>query len=184
MTRLLLLVLALSASMPALAAVSRWQSVPGAGQIHWTAHWEGTPVNGGFHTFRVTARLDPAHPATGTLTVHISIASVTTRSPDVAKAIRGPQWFAVASHPQALYKGQLHETHRTLQAEGTLRLKGREHQVTFPLTLKREGGRLLLRGRFELDRRDFDIGSGQWKSGALIARRVAVQFSVPLAPAP
>ena len=52
--------------------------------------------------------------------------------------------------------------------------------LNFPLTLKRQGGNLLLEGHFTMQRTDYGVGSGQWSNGKTIALKVKVEFSITL----
>src|SRR5699024_1785507 len=100
--KLLALVL-LAAAIPAWAAPAAWQAKPGAGRIEFIATWNGTPVKGHFPDFSLHAKLDPAHPAGGSITLHIDTRKLTAQSADIARAIRGPAWFDVKDHPEASF---------------------------------------------------------------------------------
>lgn len=166
---------------PALSAPAPWHSVAGSSSIQWTASWQGTPVKGRFKQFTVTGHLDAAHPAGGTLKLVVDTASVSAASTDVTRALHSAQWFGVEHFPKARFQGTLHGDPGALTLKGTLTIKGRDKTLAFPLTLEHGKDGLRLQGDFTLDRTDFGIGSGQWKSGSMIATRVHVHFSVLLA---
>ena len=182
MTRTAAALLALATAIPAMAATPAWQSVAAKSRLNWIARFQGTPVHGSFPRFNVTARLDPASPAGGSLEVTVDTSAARTASADVTRAIRSPQWFNVSAHPKAQFQGTLKRSHGRLQARGTLRLKGTAQSIQFPIAVQRVNGDVHLSGRFQLDRGDFDIGAGKWRSGEMIARQVTVTFSVLLAP--
>lgn len=182
MNRVAIAMLAAAAAAPALAAAPHWHSLHGAGTLEWTARWQGIPVKGAFPDFTVTGAFDARNPAGGKVEVAIDTRTVATASADVTRAIRGKPWFDTAEYPQARFTGTFAKEPNGLALRGTLQLNGRSRELSFPVHLRRQAaGRVLLSGGLRLDRGDFAIGTGQWKSGALIASTVTVNFSVVLA---
>ncbi|MDN5865402.1 MAG: YceI family protein [Gammaproteobacteria bacterium] len=177
--------LLLAFSLPAWAAPSNWAAGPDAGNITFTAYWNGTPVTGHFPKFQLTARLDPAHPAGGSITLDIATSEIKTQSADITAAIRGDAWFDVKSYPKASFVSEsiVKETGGLYQLRGELRIKGHEKTVVFPLRITCDDGTLELTGKLTLDRTDFAIGSGQWSGGDVIAHKVNLAFRFVLAPA-
>ncbi|MGA7966730.1 MAG: YceI family protein [Gammaproteobacteria bacterium] len=182
MKRFSLLLPLLLIAAPALSATTDWHLLAQASSIHWTASWQGTPVKGQFKRFTITGHLDAGHPAGGTLKLVVDTASISATSSDVTQALRGAQWFSVADFPLARFTGTLKGTPGSLTLQGTLHIKGHGKKLSLPLTLRHEKGQLQLEGNFTLDRNDFGIGSGQWRSGSMIAPKVRVNFSIRLAP--
>ncbi|MGH8128834.1 MAG: YceI family protein [Gammaproteobacteria bacterium] len=177
----LLLPVILLASAPALSTTTSWHSIAAASSIQWTARWQGTPVKGQFKHFSVTGHVDADHPAGGTLKLTVDTASVSAASPDVTRALHSAEWFGIADFPAAQFTGTLEGTPKSLTLQGTLQLKGHSKKLALPLTLTHDNGHLQLQGNFTLERNDFDIGSGQWRSGSMIATTVHVRFSIRLA---
>ncbi len=172
----------LFAAPPAWAAPVAWQVQSATSKIGFTAYWQGQPVKGHFPQFQLTARLDPAHPAGGTLKLDIATARLTAQSPDIARAIRGKAWFDVKDYPEASFTSEslAKRTDGTLLLRGKLRLKGHEKTIAFPLKITRDDGKLKLSGKLTLDRSNFAIGTGQWANDKMIARKVNVSFSLVL----
>jgi polyisoprenoid-binding protein YceI len=175
--------LLLAVAIPAWGAPAAWQAQPDTGQIEFIATWNGSPVKGHFPDYSLKARLDPAHPGGGTITLHIDTRKLTAQSTDIARAIRGKAWFDVKDHPDASFISTSLSRQSTGQLElrGKLEIKGHEKTVSFPVKLKHHGKTLELRGTLTLDRGDFDIGTGQWASGGVIAHKVSVKFDFVLA---
>lgn len=178
--------LVLAAAVVPLAAIAAplpgWSGDSAAGRIGFTAHWQHTPVKGAFGHFQVTARLDPAHPQGGRLTVRIDTNSVSTASPDITRAIRGSDWFDAARYPHAVFTATRLSASGTgrMRVQGTLRLKGVSRTISFPMQTAVDAGKLRLSGEFTLNRLDFGIGAGRWAQGSVIATAVAVDFAVTL----
>lgn len=166
----------------ALSAPSNWHDDPDHSRLDWTAHWRETPVKGEFKRFDVSARLDPDAPAGGALTVRVDTASAAAASSDITEAVRGKAWFDAAQYPQAVFSTDsvTSQGDGSLLAKGTLKLKGHEKNLAFPLKLERRDGHLILTGTLRMDRRDFAIGTGLWAGASPIATQVTVDFTVTL----
>lgn len=179
-------VLLLAAVTPALSTPSVWHDDAARSRLDWIAHWRGTPVKGTFRHFEVTARLDPASPGGGSLTVKVNTGSAATASPDIARAIRGQVWFDAAQYPQAVFSADsiAAQGNGSLLVKGKLELKGREKRLIFPMKLQSRGDQLILTGRLSIDRRHFAVGTGEWSKAAPIAAEVTVDFDVTLSAAP
>lgn len=183
MTRIIATILALSIAAPASATATHWHSVSSASKLGWTARWEGVPVKGEFPDFQVTGTFDAESPAGGAIEVAVDTRTVDTTSADIIQTIRSKPWFDTGQFPRAHFSGTFAAQSQGLRLSGTLEIKGRRRQVTFPVTLTRRGAdRVLLTGGVALDRGDFAIGSGQWQDGSIIAKKVTVDFSVVLVP--
>lgn len=182
MLRFTLAAMLLLAAGQALSAPSVWHDDPVHSRLDWTAHWRGTPVKGTFEHFEVSARLDPTSPGGGTLTVQVDTASATTTSPDITRAIHGQAWFDVAQYPRAVFDSDsiVAQGGDSLLVKGSLKLKGRQRRLSFPMKLEREDDQLVLAGTLSIDRRDFAIGTRQWSKTSPIAAAVTVDFDVTL----
>ncbi|MGH8274718.1 MAG: YceI family protein [Gammaproteobacteria bacterium] len=169
-------------ALPAWGAPVAWQAKPAASHIGFTAYWQGSPVKGEFKRFKATARLDPAHPAGGKITLRIATATVHTQSADITRAMRGAAWLDVKQYPETSFVSQAitKQGDGSFELRGKLDIKGHGKTITFPLEIARENGNLKLAGHVKLDRNDFAIGSGRWASGKTIARKVTVAFSLVL----
>lgn len=64
------------------------------------------------------------------------------------------------------------------KANGTLTLRGVSKPVGLDFTLNIEGNVADMKGTAQLNRRDFDIGRGMWKSDEYIPHDVQVQISL------
>jgi polyisoprenoid-binding protein YceI len=182
---LLAAVLAFAPCASVLGASTQWSSLADQSTLGFVAHWQGTPVPGKFAKFQVTARLDPANPSGGSLEVKIVTTSVSASSADVTRAIRSKDWLDVEHYPSATFVSQAiaAQSGGTLKVTGLLKLKGHARTLSFPLTLSHEGDHPVLDGQLTLLRTDFDIGTGKWSDGKIIAVPVSIVFHVVLGPA-
>lgn len=179
----LILVTALAASTPALAA--DWVLEPSASRIDFVASFEGNNAPGTFRTFDARARFDPDHPEQGRLDVTVQVDSADMRSADINKAIAGPEWFDSARFPQGEFRSaQITGTGQgRYAARGTLKLKGIERVVVVPFRWFRAGNEARMEGELVVKRNGFDIGTGRWAATNMIGPDVKIRFSVRLRPA-
>ncbi|RVV98988.1 cytochrome [Mesobaculum littorinae] len=123
----------------------------------------GSRVEGSFADWTARIAFDPdaAPEDMGEVEVQIAIPSLTLGS--VTDQALGPDYFAAESFPTAIFDARIERgtEDETYVARGTLTLKGAEIPVALPFTLDIQGDTARMTGQTELDRRDFDIGSGQ-----------------------
>ncbi len=93
---------------------------------------------------------------TGAVTVTIPLAGMTVGS--VTQQAAGPEFFDVAAHPTAIFKGHIAGADGQLATTGTLSLRGKEVPVALPFTLNIDGDTATMTGQTTLDRRDFGMG--------------------------
>ncbi len=56
--------------------------------------------------------------------------------------------------------------------------KGKTADVTFPMTVRKEGGATLFEGSLPIHRLAFNIGEGEWKDTSIVADEVSIRFRV------
>ncbi len=96
--------------------------------------------------------------ATGTGSVRVEIDVATLTLGAVTDQAKGPEFFDVATHPTAVFSGDIAPAGEAFEARGTLSLRGVEVPVTLPFTLAIEGTTARMAGALTLDRRDFGMG--------------------------
>jgi polyisoprenoid-binding protein YceI len=182
MTRMAL-VLALSfACIGGGVRAADWAVDPAASELGFVATFEKTPAPGAFRKFSASVRFDPEHVAESRIDVVISVASADMSSDEVNRAIRGPDWFDVARHPDA--KFQATEVRAVgggrYVARGTLTVKAIAKAVEVPFAWKRNGSSAQMNGEVTVDRAAFGIGLGEWLSSKVVGNDVVVRFSLRL----
>jgi polyisoprenoid-binding protein YceI len=182
MTRMAL-VLALSLACVSVSVrAADWAVDPGASELGFVATFEKTPAPGAFRKFSASVRFDPEHLAESRIDVVISVASADMSSDEVNRAIRGPDWFDVARHPDAAFRAT--EVRAVAGdryvARGTLTVKAIAKTVEVPFTWKRAGNGATMTGELTVDRSAFGIGLGEWLSSKVVGNDVVVRFSLTL----
>lgn len=184
MKRILCTVLLLAAAIPVVAAPS-WQVQPGS-TLRFAATTQGEAFDGGFGRFDAAIAFDPADLAGARFTVEIDLASVDTANSERDDALRGAEFFAVESQPQARYiatRFRPGDAPGRFVAEGELSLNGHTRPVPLHFTWAAEGSGAVLEGEAGLDRLAFGLGEGDWADADLIGHDVRVHTRLLLAPA-
>jgi len=171
--------------------VSRSAAVVSAGDadVGFVAGVTGSQVPGTFATSVVTATLDETDPSAGTLEAVVQTSSVSSPNPQVDGSIRDAEWFDVETHPEARFAasamtaGEVDaDGNATLSVSGTLTIKQRPLEVSFPMTLLDEDGARVARGEFTVDRREFDLGLSSQPDDSSVDYPVLIRFRFELQP--
>ncbi|HEX8755332.1 MAG TPA: YceI family protein, partial [Steroidobacteraceae bacterium] len=100
----------------------------------------------------------------------------------------GNDFFDVAHYPQARFTAsRIVKTAGGYEATGSLTLRGVTRNITIPFTWRTAmvQGHLIgyLSGQTTLQRLDFGVGQGQWRSTEWLGNAVTVRYSLELVPA-
>jgi len=154
-----------AASAPQPGPAAGWEVEQGELQIEVTQ--SGSAVAGRFGQWQAVIDYDPDSQA-GRVTVEVDIASLALGA--VAATAKGPDFLDAAAHPTARFEagilppagpGQPH------LARGPLTIAGRTVEASLPFELEIEGDLARAKGRMQVDRRDFGIGSGYADEGTV-----------------
>jgi cytochrome b561/polyisoprenoid-binding protein YceI len=116
----------------------------------------GAQVTGGFARWQAAIDYDP-ETGMGTVNTVIDTTSLTLGS--VSDQAKGPEFFDVTSHTQAVFEGKIVRVDGSQHAAtGTLALVGQTVPVTLDFDLKVTNGIATVSGGTLLDRRDFGMG--------------------------
>ena len=113
---------------------------------------------GSFKTFSGRATVQDGKPVSAEFTVQT--ASVESDAEKLTGHLKSPDFFDVATFPTAAFKsteikeGAEGATHTVT---GNLTLHGVTKQISFPATIKAEGGSASARAEFKINRKDFGI---------------------------
>jgi polyisoprenoid-binding protein YceI len=93
------------------------------------------------------------------------------------------EWFNSAQFPKASFVSSSIKPAGPgkLNVAGKLAIKGKSTDVSFPLTVKAEGGKQVFEGALPIKRLAFNIGEGEWKDTSMVADEVVIKFRVSAA---
>jgi polyisoprenoid-binding protein YceI len=98
------------------------------------------------------------------------------QSSEIAKK----EWFNSAQFPKASFVSTSIKPAGAgkLNVTGKLTIKGKTADVSFPLSVKTEGGKQVFEGQLPIKRLAFNIGEGEWKDTSMVADEVVIKFRV------
>lgn len=138
------------------------------------------PVDASFKRFTAQIDYDPAHPEKATARVDIDTASFDMGEAEYNKEVAKKDWFNSSQFPKASFVSTAIRPGGAgkLNVSGKLTIKGRTQDVSFPLSVKPEGGRQVFEGQLPIKRLAFNIGEGEWKDTSMVADEVVIKFHV------
>jgi polyisoprenoid-binding protein YceI len=141
------------------------------------------PVDASFRRFAAQIDYDAAHPDKATARVDIDTASFDMGEAEYNKEIAKKDWFDSAHFPKASFVSTAIRPLGTgkLNVTGKLTIKGRTQDVSFPISVKPEGGKQVFEGQLPIKRLAFNIGEGEWKDTSMVADEVVIKFRVAAA---
>ena len=164
-------------------AVAGYTADPQQSKLEFVGVQAGAEFKGVFHKF--TAAVDFAADALGSsrIEVQIDMASVDSLDKDRDTTIRGKDIFDVAHNATAHYVTKtISKTAAGYAAVGSLTLRGvtKDVPIEFQFTPAASGAKLS--GTAKLNRLDFGVGQGDWKSTETVGNAVKINFSLVLKP--
>jgi len=173
-----LLLVSLLASAVAIAAPLKTD--PAKSSVTATFKQMGVPVEAKFKQFAAQIDYDAAKPAASKASVEIQTASLDLGDPDYNKEVTKKEWFNTAQFPKASFVSTAIAPAGAgkLNVSGKLTIKGRSADVSFPLSVKAEGGKQVFEGQLPIKRLAFNIGEGEWKDTSMVADEVVIKFRV------
>ncbi|WP_292041256.1 YceI family protein [Massilia sp. UBA6681] len=173
-----LLLASLLASAVAIAAPLKTD--PAKSSVTATFKQMGVPVEAKFKQFAAQIDYDAAKPAASKASVEIQTASLDLGDPDYNKEVAKKEWFNTAQFPKASFVSTAIAPAGAgkLNVSGKLTIKGRSANVSFPLSVKAEGGKQVFEGQLPIKRLAFNIGEGEWKDTSMVADEVVIKFRV------
>lgn len=152
-------------------------------RVGFVATYDEIPFEGRFDEFTALIRFDPENPSDGSFLVTIGVASVDTDSPDRDEGMLEADWFDVESHPEATFTSLRFEHlpgENEYAVTGDLTIKGITKPVTAAFSWTQANSSIRLAGSADVERGDFDIGTGDWEDDDTIGFAVRIVFDLTL----
>jgi polyisoprenoid-binding protein YceI len=167
----------------AAAAVVSYTSDVAQSRLEFVGVQAGAEFKGVFHKFTANVDFDPEALASSRIDVQIDMSSVDSMDKDRDTTIRGKDVFDVAHNPTAHYiTKSITKTAAGFSALGSLTLHGVTKDVPIEFQFAPGGAGAKLSGSAKLNRLDFGVGQGDWKSTETIGDAVKINFSLVLKP--
>lgn len=182
------LLLCLSVALTAgSAGATSWEIIKKHSKIQFEAMHDGEPFTGSFPKYDAQISLDPETLWDANIRIRIPLASVLVEGRDRQLAITGESWFDTATYATATFESRNIERngddyHGTANdslnyiAYGELTIRGITHDVEVHFTAVPRGENVHAKGYFDINRRDYFVGTGQWASSRWVGHRVRISF--------
>jgi len=168
----------LGISLAAGAAVLKTD--PAKSTVTATFKQMNVPIDAKFKQFSASIDYDAAKPDASKASVEINIASFDLGDPEYNKEVTKKEWFNAAQFPKASFVSTSIKSAGAgkLTVTGKLTIKGKTADISFPLSVKSEGGKQIFDGALPIKRLAYNIGEGEWKDTSMVADEVVIKFHV------
>ncbi len=155
-----------------------WLVLPG-GTLSFAIDVSGQRITGSFSRWSAEIVLDPADTEGGRIAATIDLASVGSGDSERDSMLAGGDFFATASNPRASFASRdiRRLAGNRYEARGILTIKGVSRPLRLPFTLELEGDRAQAIGSASFDRRNFNVGEGQFSGIEEIGGSVTVTLN-------
>lgn len=161
--------------------MGEWLSLQTNQSIQFTANYDDVAFNGVFKKYTSTISINPQQIESSYIHSTIDVTSIDTNSHDRDQALAESDWFYFSNFPHATFNSTNISAleHNHYSVTGILKIRDREKQITFPLEWRIiDDNHAHANAQFDLDRRDFNIGLGEWAEDETIGFNVSVVISI------
>ncbi len=156
---------------PAVVRAPAWIVDKAASRLTFRGVMDGAPFDGVFRSWSARIAFDPNNLKGSRAVITVDAESALTGQPIKDEALPNVEWLDIAHHPQAVLitRAITQVSPGHYQAVADVRIRGfsRRTTVPFDVSIARDVGRM--ESTVTLDRRDFHIGEGPWRSPPPVA---------------
>lgn len=170
----------LQSELPVLSGMNVWEKDHAASSLSFEAFYNGN-FTASFGEFATQIRLNPEEPETGEIYAIVNLGSIRSKDDDVEANVQDADWFNTDKFPYALFSStQIEKLEgNNYAASGDMTLKGIAKPVRLVFSLDITGDRAIADGGFEIDRRDFNVGtSDDFKDESWVKFPVAIRVHI------
>ncbi len=112
--------------------------------------------------------------------VDIDVTSFDLGDPEYNSEVLKKDWFNAAQFPKATFVSTTMKADGggKLDVNGKLTIKGKTTDVSFPLSIKKDGNNQVFDGALPIKRLAYNIGDGEWRDTGTVADEVVIKFHV------
>jgi polyisoprenoid-binding protein YceI len=175
--------LVLAAAAAAAGSAASFTADAGQSRLEFVGVQAGADFKGVFHKFTASVDFAPDALPSSRIDVQIDMNSVDSMDKDRDTTMRGKDVFDITRNPTAHYITKtITKTSAGFAAVGALTLRGVTKDVPIEFQFAPAGGGAKLTGSAKLNRLDFGVGQGDWKSTETIGDAVKINFALVLKP--
>ena len=159
-----------------LAGPPNWTVEKGASRLAFRSAASGMPFEGVFNRWDAQIAFDPKQLAGSKVNVVIDMSSAATHEQTRDEALPSDDWFATKKFPRASFSAASFKSlgGNRYQAAGTLTIRGVSRPVVLPFTLAIAGPTAKMHGELKINRNDFGVGQGEFKSAETVPLDVTI----------
>ncbi|MGM0982258.1 MAG: YceI family protein [Pseudomonadota bacterium] len=165
-----------------ISTAEAWELDRDASRIELIATADGREAVTRVEVFSIALEGDLDQPRDGRLVLTLESASITGGNDIVDGMLQGHNWFDVENYPEIVFRSTDIQApaEGELRIEGELELRGDTYPLTVPASWTQQGERVKVSGRLTLDRTDYDMGRGAWRTEGTVLHEVHVDFNIEL----
>ena len=156
------------------------KTVPAQSRVTATFWQLNVPVEAPFTRLVASVDYDAGKPAQTKAGVTLETASLDMGDAEFNREVAKPEWFDAARYPKATFVTTSVKPAGPgkLTVNGTLTIKGRAQDVSFPLSVTAQGNGYVFDGQLPIRRTAFRVGEGEWLDTAVVADQVIIKFHI------
>jgi polyisoprenoid-binding protein YceI len=155
-------------------AFAQYKPVDQGSSIKFKVKNFGFNSSGSFSGLSGTIDFDPDKPAESKFDVSIDANSVNTDNESRDNHLREETYFDVKNYPQIRFvSSKINGKGGNFTVNGSLTIKNKTKEISFPFTISQEKDGYLFKGDFEINRKEFGVGGS-----STISDNVQVMLSI------
>lgn len=160
--------------------IPTWVVDKSASHIRFGTTFQGSDIKGGFSDYTAKIVFDPERLDGSEVKVTIDLSSVNSGDTDRDATLKGSGFFAVDSHPKAIFEAKSFTKtgEGRYLAKGKLTLHGQTKPFSLPFRLKITDKTAVMTATASLDRLAFGVGSGEWAATDAIPAEVMLDLKI------
>ena len=168
------------------AAATSWTVDGDTSRLGFAGTQVGSAFEGAFTRFDAEILFDPDDLENAAVTVVIDVASFDSGSAERDDTAMGSEWFDAETFPEARFEASAFTAagEGAFEVTAALTIRDVTQTVVMPFSLIIDGDTARMSGELPLDRRDFDLGTGQWAGADLVGHDVTVTVDLTAVRAP
>lgn len=149
-------------------------------KIKFEALEKGKSIQGQFERFELDVDLDLNNPDKGRILAEIDVTSVNAGSSDRNQVLRDTEMFFIQKFPVARFQSDniSRISEGQYKAKGELSLKGLTKNIVLPFSITQNGKNAVVIAKYEMNRLDFNIGSGSFLSDKYVGYPVTITIEI------
>lgn len=168
--------------MQALAQVAQYKLVKEKSFLKFFAIQNNAPIEGRFKDFTADIRFDPDKVEQSSLSAEVPIASIEMSNEDVLKNITLPEWLSADLFPKATFvstKFFRMPSSNNYIVNGDLTIRGKKVPAVLNFRMEHfDSKNAVASGYISIQRKDFNIGQGEWSRDDVIKNEVRIEFRI------